>query len=220
MDRYDPHAIESRWQAVWAEEGTGRSPTPASRASIRRSRRATCWRCSRTRRRAACRALKNYAIGDAIAHFRRRNGFQVLHPMGYDAFGLPAENAAIRTGEHPRLATSGRSRKFREQFHSWGISIDWRREIATCEPSTTAGPSGSSCASTSVASPTAPRLRSSGARKDQTVLANEQVIDGHCERCGTLVVRAQPRAVVLQDHRLPTGCWTTSPPRVLAPRTS
>ena len=78
--------------------------------------------------------LKTYSVGDAIAHFRRRRGFSVMHPMGYDAFGLPAENNAIQTGEHPREATEKSIASFREQFMRWGISIDWTRELGTHEP--------------------------------------------------------------------------------------
>ena len=78
--------------------------------------------------------LKNYAVGDAVAHFRRRNGFRVLHPMGYDAFGLPAENHAIRTGEHPRDSTAASIAAFQVQMREWGISIDWSREFGTHEP--------------------------------------------------------------------------------------
>src|SRR5215208_8048123 len=78
--------------------------------------------------------LKTYAIGDAIAHFRRRRGERVLHPMGYDSFGLPAENHAIKTNRHPRESTEAAIDEFRRQFRSWGISIDWSREFGTHEP--------------------------------------------------------------------------------------
>ena len=73
--------------------------------------------------------LKCYAVGDAIAHFRRRHGFEVIHPMGYDSFGLPAENNAIKTGEPPRVATERSIASFQRQFREWGISIDWSREL-------------------------------------------------------------------------------------------
>ncbi len=79
--------------------------------------------------------LKCYSVGDAIAHFHRRLGARVLHPMGYDAFGLPAENHAIKTGVHPRVSTAESIASFQRQFRSWGISIDWSRELATHEPS-------------------------------------------------------------------------------------
>ncbi len=78
--------------------------------------------------------LKTYAVGDAIAHFRRRHGFEVIHPMGYDSFGLPAENNAIKTGEPPREATERSIASFQRQFREWGISIDWSRELATHTP--------------------------------------------------------------------------------------
>jgi leucyl-tRNA synthetase len=132
--------------------------------------------------------LKVYSVGDAIAHYHRRLGQRVLHPMGYDSFGLPAENHAIRTGVHPRRSTEDSIASFQRQFRSWGISIDWSRELATHEPSYyrwtqwiflqlfDAGLA----------------YRKDAAVKwcphDQTVLANEQVdADGRCERCGALV---------------------------------
>ncbi|HEX3452543.1 MAG TPA: leucine--tRNA ligase, partial [Solirubrobacteraceae bacterium] len=132
--------------------------------------------------------LKNYALGDAIAHFHRRTGRRVLHPMGYDAFGLPAENHAIKTGVHPRVSTAESIAEFQRQFRSWGVSIDWSRELATSEPSYYRWTqwiflelfrSGLA-------------YRKDAAVKwcpfDQTVLANEQVdADGRCERCGNLV---------------------------------
>ena len=75
--------------------------------------------------------LKNYAVGDAVAHFQRRMGRRVLHPIGYDAFGLPAENHAIRSGEHPRDSSASSIAAFQREFRSWGVSFDWSREIAT-----------------------------------------------------------------------------------------
>ena len=78
--------------------------------------------------------LKNYSIGDAVAHFHRRQGMRVLHPMGYDAFGLPAENHAISTGQPPRESTDAAIASFQRQFREWGISIDWSREFGTHEP--------------------------------------------------------------------------------------
>ena len=133
--------------------------------------------------------LKNYAIGDAIAHFRRRHGSQVIHPMGYDAFGLPAENHAIRTGEHPRDSTWASIEEFRRQFQDWGISIDWTREVATCEPTYYRWTQWLflQLFERGLAYRTDAPVQ--WCPNDQTVLANEQVIDGHCERCGALVER-------------------------------
>ena len=76
----------------------------------------------------------NYTIGDVITHTRRRKGMQVLRPMGYDAFGLPAENAAIKEGGHPRTVTERNIVSIREQMHRMGWAIDWGREISTADP--------------------------------------------------------------------------------------
>ena len=128
--------------------------------------------------------LKNYALGDAIAHFHRRTGHRVLHPMGYDAFGLPAENNAIKTGVHPRVATDKSIAALPARFHRWGISIDWSRELGTHEPSYYRWTQWIflKLFERGLA------YRKEAAVKwcpfDQTVLANEQVIDGRCERCG------------------------------------
>ena len=136
--------------------------------------------------------LKNYSVGDAVAHFHRRTGRRVLHPMGYDAFGLPAENHAIKTGAAPaRLDRRRRSRRSSGSSASGASRSTGRASSARTSRATTAGRSGSSCSCSSAAWPTARRRRSSGARTTQTVLANEQVIDGRCERCGTLVEARQ-----------------------------
>jgi leucyl-tRNA synthetase len=131
--------------------------------------------------------LKTYSVGDAIAHFRRRRGYRVVHPMGYDAFGLPAENNAIQTGEHPREATEKSIASFREQFRRWGISIDWTRELGTHEPSYYRWTQWIFLKLYERGLAHRKEAPVHWCPKDQTVLANEQVVDGHCERCGTLV---------------------------------
>jgi leucyl-tRNA synthetase len=185
--RYDPKEIEPRWQRLWERERTwevsnepdGRQkgyvlvmlPYPSGEPHIGH--------------------LKVYSVGDAVAHFQRRKGLRVLQPMGYDAFGLPAENHAISTGQHPRVSTDEAIEAFRRQFREWGISIDWSREFATHEPGYYRWTQWIFL-----------RLferglayRKEAAVKwcpyDQTVLANEQVIDGRCERCGNLVEARQ-----------------------------
>ena len=108
--------------------------------------------------------LKNYCVGDAVAHFRRRNGMRVLHPMGYDAFGLPAENNAIKTGQHPREATEDVDRRPSSASSAPGASRSTgRASSAPTSRATTAGPSGSSCSCSSAGWPTARRPRSTGA---------------------------------------------------------
>ena len=186
-ESYEPRAIERRWQQVWADERTwevsneddGRPksyvlemlPYPSGEPHIGH--------------------LKVYSVGDAIAHFKRRTGHRVLHPLGYDAFGLPAENHAIKTGQHPRESTEASIAEFRRQFNDWGVSIDWSRELGTHEPSYYRWTQWLFL-----------RLFENGLayRKDaavnwdpveETVLANEQVIDGRGERSGALVEKRQ-----------------------------
>ncbi len=78
--------------------------------------------------------MRNYTIGDVVARVKRMRGFNVLHPMGWDAFGLPAENAAIKNKTHPREWTNKNIAEFQRTLRRFGFSFDWRREISTCEP--------------------------------------------------------------------------------------
>ncbi len=183
--RYDPKVIEPKWQDVWARERTWEVSNDASEDL--REKSYILEMLPYPSGEPHIGHLKNYALGDAIAHFHRRIGQRVLHPMGYDAFGLPAENYAINTGVHPRKSTDESIAAFQRAFHRWGISIDWSREFATHEPSYYRWTQWIFL-----------RLYERGLayRKeaavkwcphDQTVLANEQVIDGRCERCGHLV---------------------------------
>ena len=131
--------------------------------------------------------LKVYSIGDAVAHYKRRNGYRVMHPMGYDAFGLPAENNAIKTGVHPRDATNQSIASYRHWFHRWGISIDWTREVATSDPSYYRWTQWIFLKLLERGLAYRKKAAVKWCPKDATVLANEQVIDGRCERCGTPV---------------------------------
>ena len=112
---------------------------------------------------------------------------RVLHPMGYDAFGLPAENNAIKTGEHPREATEESIASFQRQFRRWGISIDWSREFGTHEPRYYRWTQWIFLQLFERGLAYRKEAAVNWCPKDATVLANEQVIDGHCERCGTAV---------------------------------
>jgi len=179
---YDHAEIEPRWQAVWEAERTwevpnsGGAPTtyvlemlpyPSGEPHIGH--------------------LKCYSVGDAIAHFRRRQGRQVLHPMGYDAFGLPAENHAINTGVHPSHSTAESIASFQQQFREWGISIDWSREFATHEPRYYRWTQWIFLQLFQAGLAYRKEAAVNWCPHDATVLANEQVIDGHCERCGSQV---------------------------------
>jgi leucyl-tRNA synthetase len=131
--------------------------------------------------------LKVYSVGDAIAHFHRRLGRRVLHPMGYDAFGLPAENHAIKTGVNPRDSTAASIAAFQRQFREWGISIDWSRELATHEPRYYRWTQWIFLQLLHAGLAYRKEAAVKWCPRDQTVLANEQVVDGRCERCGAEV---------------------------------
>ncbi|MGA2320893.1 MAG: leucine--tRNA ligase [Solirubrobacteraceae bacterium] len=197
---YDPHQIEHRWQEVWAREHTwevsneagddgsagsfARAPAPAGRSS----RSYVLEMLPYPSGEPHIGHLKCYAVGDAIAHFQRRLGRRVLHPMGYDAFGLPAENHAIKTGVHPRASTAESIASFQRQFRSWGISIDWSREFATHEPSYYRWTQWIFLELFRAGLAYRKQAAVKWCPHDQTVLANEQVdADGRCERCGTMV---------------------------------
>ena len=187
-ERYDPQAIERKWQLVWDAEGTWEVANPGlPEFDETKPKSYVLEMLPYPSGEPHVGHLKTYSVGDAIAHFRRRRGFSVLHPMGYDAFGLPAENNAIQTGEHPREATEKSIASFREQFKRWGISIDWSREFGTHQPSYYRWTQWIFLKLYERGLAHRHEAPVHWCPKDQTVLANEQVIDGHCERCGTLV---------------------------------
>ena len=188
MDRYDPQAIERRWQEVWEAERTWEVANPGQPGFDDSAPKAYVLEMlPYPSGEPHVGHLKCYAVGDAIAHFRRRHGFRVIHPMGYDAFGLPAENNAIKTGEHPRDATERSIDSFRRQFKEWGISLDWTREVGTHEPSYYRWTQWIFLKLFEQGLAYRNRAPVQWCPRDATVLANEQVIDGRCERCGTLV---------------------------------
>jgi leucyl-tRNA synthetase len=188
-DRYEPSAIERRWQEVWEREGTWEVPNPGEPGFDPSADKSYVLEMlPYPSGEPHMGHLKNYSMGDVLAHFRRRHGMRVLHPMGYDAFGLPAENHAIKTGEHPAVSTNKSIDEFRRQFRSWGISIDWRREFGTHQPSYYRWTQWIFLKLYERGLAYRKRAPVKWCPKDQTVLANEQVIDGHCERCGTAVV--------------------------------
>ncbi len=188
MDRYDPHEIERRWQAVWERERTWEVANPGQPGFDGSKPKAYVLEMlPYPSGEPHVGHLKNYSIGDAIAHYRRRNGFEVIHPMGYDAFGLPAENNAIKTGEHPRHATEASIASYREQFRAWGISIDWSRELSTHEPEYYRWTQWIFLRLLERGLAYRAEAPVQWCPNDATVLANEQVVDGRCERCGVLV---------------------------------
>ncbi|MBW1990740.1 MAG: class I tRNA ligase family protein, partial [Deltaproteobacteria bacterium] len=105
--RYEPRRVEEKWQQAWLAYPSGRIHMGH---------------------------VRNYTIGDVIARYKRMRGYNVLHPMGWDAFGLPAENAAMAHGLHPEKWTRENIAYMRRQLMELGYSYDWRRELATCDP--------------------------------------------------------------------------------------
>ncbi len=186
--RYDPAEIEARWQRVWDEEGTW---VVSNRTDDQRPKAYVLEMLPYPSGEPHVGHLKTYSVGDAIAHFRRRNGFRVLHPMGYDAFGLPAENHAIKTGEHPRDSTRNSIEAFQRQFREWGISIDWTREFGTHEPRYYRWTQWIFLKLLEAGLAYRREAAVKWCPNDATVLANEQVVDGRCERCGAEVEARQ-----------------------------
>ncbi len=199
-ERYDPHEIEPRWQSVWARERTwevSNEELPDGTTELRAGSTGAGQPGSSAyvlemlpypSGEPHIGHLKVYSVGDAIAHFHRRLGQRVLHPMGYDSFGLPAENHAIKTGVHPRASTAESIASFQRQFRSWGLSIDWSRELATSEPSYYRWTQWIFLELFRAGLAYRKQAAVKWCPNDQTVLANEQVdAEGHCERCGAVV---------------------------------
>ncbi|HET9677731.1 MAG TPA: leucine--tRNA ligase [Solirubrobacterales bacterium] len=190
MAGYDPREIERKWQRVWAEEKTWEVANPGRPGADGSKPKAYVLEMlPYPSGEPHVGHLKCYAVGDAIAHFRRRHGFEVIHPMGYDSFGLPAENNAIKTGEPPKVATERSIESFRRQFREWGISIDWSRELATHTPEYYRWTQWIFLQLFERGLAYRTEAPVQWCPKDATVLANEQVVDGRCERCGTEVIQ-------------------------------
>ena len=188
MSRYEPREIERRWQDAWEREDSWRVAGPGEEGhDPSRPRAYVLEMLPYPSGEPHVGHLKCYAVGDAIAHFRRRNGYEVMHPMGYDSFGLPAENNAIKTGEPPLEATTRSIESFSRQFREWGISIDWSREVATHTPRYYRWTQWIFLQLLEAGLAYRDRAPVQWCPQDATVLANEQVIDGRCERCGTEV---------------------------------
>jgi leucyl-tRNA synthetase len=189
MERYDPEAIETKWQRLWEDERAFHVPNPEPGEADRELDRKTyvLEMLPYPSGELHMGHVRNYMLGDVVTHFRRRNGYRVLRPMGYDAFGLPAENAAIQEGGHPREVTERNIAAIRAQMRRLGWAIDWEREVSTHEPEYYRWTQWLFLKFFEQGLAYRKEAAVKWCPNDQTVLANEQVIDGRCERCGAEV---------------------------------
>jgi leucyl-tRNA synthetase len=174
---YDPKAIEQKWQARWNADRA--FETDADPAKPKYYVLEMLPYPSGTMHMGH---MRNYTIGDVVARYRRMRGFHVIHPMGWDAFGLPAENAAIQRGIHPREWTNTNIASFKRVLHRFGFSYDWRREISTCEPEYYRWNQWFFLRMLERGIAYRKLSRVNWCPKCQTVLANEQVVNGCCWR--------------------------------------
>ena len=186
MSRYEPQAVEKKWQSAWdeAQVFTARHdpskpkyyvlemfPYPSGRIHIGH--------------------VRNYTMGDVVARFMRATGHNVLHPMGWDAFGMPAENAAMQESGHPKDWTKGNIKQMRDQMKPLGLSIDWSREFATCDPEYYGQQQALFLDMLQAGLVYRKNAVVNWDPVDMTVLANEQVIDGKGWRSGADVERRE-----------------------------
>jgi len=177
-EKYPFHEIEPRWQRFWEEEGLFRTdlsdwenkyyclmmfPYPSGKLHVGHGR--------------------NYIIGDAVARFKKMRGVNVLAPMGWDAFGLPAENAAIKTGVPPRVNTLQNIAMMKQQLKSWGCCYDWDKEVTSCDPEYYRWTQWLFLQLYKNDLAYKAKSNVNWCPSCATVLANEQVVDGRCERC-------------------------------------
>lgn len=222
MNPYEPNSIEAKWQAYWEENKSFKVeldpsqkkyyllemfPYPSGRIHMGH--------------------VRNYTIGDALARFKRMQGFNVIHPLGWDAFGMPAENAAIKNKTHPAEWTFENIRTMRKQIKALGLSYDWDREIATCHPGYYKWNQWLFLKFLEKGLAYRKNSNVNWCEDCQTVLANEQVVDGCCWRCDNEVLQKQQEGwfFKITDYadRLLEGCKTLAgkwPEQVLTMQTN
>jgi leucyl-tRNA synthetase len=186
MEQYDAGAIEAKWQRVWdaARAFEVPNPDPHSGAADKSYVLEMLPYPSGTLHMGH---ILVYTIGDVLTHFRRRHGTHVLRPMGYDSFGLPAENAAIREGGRPREIVEKNVAHIRREFKRFGYAIDWSREFSTHEPGYYRWTQWLFLKLLEAGLAYRKEAPVKWCPQDQVVLANEQVREGHCEYCGAEV---------------------------------
>ncbi|HKF64452.1 MAG TPA: leucine--tRNA ligase, partial [Dongiaceae bacterium] len=184
MSRYNFREAERKWQAAWAERRCFEAAVDDTRPKYY-----VMEMFPYPSGRIHMGHVRNYTLGDVIARFKRARGFNVLHPMGWDAFGLPAENAAMEKKVHPAAWTYDNIATMRTQLQSMGLSFDWSREIATCHPEYYRHEQAMFLDMLEAGLVYRKEASVNWDPVDQTVLANEQVIDGRGWRTGAVVER-------------------------------
>ncbi|TML07051.1 MAG: leucine--tRNA ligase, partial [Actinobacteria bacterium] len=187
MDRYEPQQIEAKWQRVWEDARAFYVSNPDSPEQAEREKFYMLEMLPYPSGDLHMGHVLNYTLGDVVTHYRRRQGFTVLRPMGFDSFGLPAENAAIRGGGHPREITERNIAAIRAQMHRLGWAIDWDREVSAHQPEYYRWTQWLFLKFFEAGLAYRKAAPVNWCPNDQTVLANEQVIDGRCELCGAEV---------------------------------
>ena len=185
--RYDPKHIEWKWQRVWEDADAFHTPNPAPGQEADERHWYQLEMLPYPTGTLHMGQVLNYTMGDVQTHFRRRNGWNVLRPMGFDSFGLPAENAAIREGGHPREITDRNIAAIRAQMKRLGWVIDWEREISAHEVDYYRWTQWLFLKFFDLGLAYRKAAPVNWCPNDQTVVANEYVIDGRCDRCGALV---------------------------------
>jgi leucyl-tRNA synthetase len=182
--RFNPLEADARWQKVWEEQGTFHASGDGERP-----RAYVLEMFPYPSGRIHMGHVRNYTMGDVLARYRRMNGFDVLHPMGWDAFGMPAENAAMEKKVHPGEWTWSNIETMRSQLKRLGFALDWSRELATCDPSYYGHEQALFLDLFEAGLVYRKQSEVNWDPVDMTVLANEQVIDGRGWRSGALVER-------------------------------
>ncbi|WP_298920478.1 class I tRNA ligase family protein, partial [uncultured Bosea sp.] len=182
VERYNPKESEPKWRAVWEERKLFETRNDDTRPSYY-----VLEMFPYPSGRIHMGHVRNYAMGDVVARYKRAKGFSVLHPMGWDAFGLPAENAAKQKKVHPRDWTYENIATMRKQLKSMGLSLDWSRELATCDPSYYRHQQKMFLDFLKAGLVDRKTAKVNWDPVDETVLANEQVIDGRGWRSGAPV---------------------------------
>ncbi|HOJ12914.1 MAG TPA: class I tRNA ligase family protein, partial [Deltaproteobacteria bacterium] len=179
---YSPQAVETKWQKIWEENNLFRVTEDPSRRKYY-----LLEMFPYPSGRIHMGHVRNYTIGDVVARYKKMQGFNVLHPMGWDAFGMPAENAAIASGVHPKKWTYENIAYMKAQLKRMGFSYDWEREISTCDPDYYRWEQLFFIQMFERGLVYRDRTFLNWCDSCKTVLANEQVEDGLCWRCGTQV---------------------------------